>query len=74
MLIFDGFKTSAGADAFARAVGGTVYQSQDESDQVDPIPCDLIPPIVLVARADSDVAEQRLARRVKRYGGEFAGT
>jgi hypothetical protein len=82
MLIFDGFPSRALADAYAAWViakyerQACVYDSQEDSDAVDPFPFRLNPPIVLVDRLESDtVAHQaRIEKSVKKFGGQFAGT
>ena len=73
MLIFDGFASMRDAIRFAETCGGTVCLNQDESDELDPFPYALVPPIVLTARRN-EPSEKRLALDVIRYGGRFAGT
>ena len=79
MLIFDHFPTRAKASAFAEAHGGKVYDSQEESDKVDPFPSELVPPIVLVRNATDDdnrdaYDDNKIIKSVKKFGGDFAGT
>jgi hypothetical protein len=81
MLIFDRFSTREMAEEFAKAVteqynrSATVYNSQEESDEVDPFPFQLSPPIVLVERLEiGDELEDEIEDLVQGFGGEFAGT
>jgi len=86
MLIFDKFPDKAQAEQFAAAIReefylrAWIYMSQDESDQVDPFPFVLDPPIVLVERpnglstARAIQRETKIEKRVKTFGGDFAGT
>ncbi len=79
MLIFDGFPSSNDAEAFVKAVSerfkleATVFDGQDESDEVDPFPFVLSPPIVLVERPWNET-EDVLSVFVRQFGGNFAGT
>ena len=79
MLIFDRFPSRDKAEAFASAVtqrdglSATVYDSQDESNAVDPFPFQLHPPIVLVERSLPSI-EQALEKWVSVFGGQVAGT
>jgi hypothetical protein len=81
MLIFDGFSSKEKAEDYARAVtekfkrSATVYDSQEQSNAVDPFPFELSPPIVLVERLEiGDELEDEIEDMVHGYGGEFAGT
>jgi hypothetical protein len=90
MLIFDNFATRKQAEAFAAAHNGQVFDSQEESNAVDPFPFELRAPIVLIDRPNlsgilgienEDEAvkmEQRIEadiiKDVEMYGGTFAGT
>jgi hypothetical protein len=79
MLIFDEFANRAQAEGFATDVrdrlnlGATVYESQDQSDLVDPFPFELRAPIVLVDRSDRGKEEEAIDCVVE-FGGRFAGT
>lgn len=79
MLIFDSFPERLAASAFAEAVqvrtglAATVYDSQEQSNNVDPFLFKLVPPIVLVERSNSE-QEQTVARVVAAFGGKLAGT
>lgn len=80
MLIFDHFPDRLQAVGFASHVRATtgrdarVYNSQDESNAVDPYPFVLVPPIVLVSRVGKWSDEEYIELAVTRFGGEFAGT
>jgi hypothetical protein len=81
MLIFDQFESWETAEAFAAFItakynrSATVYADQEESDAVDPIPCPLSPPIVLVERrVVGEPQEQEIEALVGSFGGRFAGT
>ena len=80
MLIFDGFVSYQQAGRFADYVhrrfgsNSSICPDQDASDLIDPIPCKLIPPIVLVERDRSFADEGEIASSVARFGGRFAGT
>jgi hypothetical protein len=77
MLIFDKFSSREQAEAFAATttkrfgLETIVCDSHEESDQIDPFPFRLYPPIVLVERGHK---EQELERSVQGFGGRFAGT
>lgn len=81
-LIFDKFPSTQAAERFKTDVkerfglGGDVYASQEESNQYDPFPFELIPPIVLIDRPlDEDAELERgVASAVSAFGGQFAGT
>jgi hypothetical protein len=85
-LIFDQFPSRNQAEAFAKAttknfgLNATVYDSQEESNRIDPFPFHLEPPIVLVDRPWLRDCEKSLAieaaveKTVGDYKGEFAGT
>lgn len=78
MLIFDSFPDHTAADHFAQEVTArfglwaAVFQSQDESNEVDPFPFVLLPPIVLVAR--DRAKEEAVEQLVEKHEGRFAGT
>lgn len=81
MLIFDGFTSRREAEDYAKAVtekykrSATVYDSQEQSNVVDPFPFHLSPPIVLVERLEiGDELEDEIEEFVQEFGGEFAGT
>lgn len=80
MLIFDHFPDRLQAVGFASHIRATtgrdarVYNSQDESNAVDPYPFVLTPPIVLVPRAGSNAVDDAVEMAAYRFGGEFAGT
>ena len=80
MLIFDSFASMERASEFARHVEATfghealVFDSQEESDEVDPFPFQLFPPIVLVERDGSYSDEEAIETSVLQFGGKFAGT
>ena len=74
MLNFDRFPSHALAEEFARFTNGTVYDSQDASDRVDPFPFVLDPPIVLVGRDDDFDKEEAIRASVLKFGGVYAGT
>ncbi len=79
-LVFDGFADEKTANKFADKVkksfklDSLVFLSQEESDEVDPFPFVLNPPIVLVKRSDDDVVESKVIKAVEAFGGEWAGT
>lgn len=79
MLIFDSFELRSQAEEFATTVAArhglaaTVYDTQDQSDAVDIFPLTLVPPIVLVQRADSEL-EAQVELLGEEFGGRFAGT
>lgn len=79
MLIFHKFPSEEQAKQFRKFVhettdlGATICASQEESDQLDPFPCELTAPIVLVDRT-YDWREEEVERWAKNFGGEFAGT
>lgn len=70
MLIFHRFKSRESAERFAITVkntfnlGATIHASQEESNQIDPFPFQLEPPIVLVERPLKEIlsSEEALAR------------
>jgi hypothetical protein len=78
-LIFDRFASREQAEAFARAASqdfdllACIYDTEQEAQEVDPIPVVLEPPIVHVARADLEL-EDRVEALVGAFGGKFAGT
>ena len=78
MLIFDRFPNFDGAFLASADIHKTwkfkswVCETQEESDQIDPFPFQLTPPILLVESNHDDSAEVKLA--VACYGGSFAGT
>lgn len=81
MLIFDNFSSMENARAFAMYVrdefnrGTRVCNSQEESNQYDPFPFLLHPPIVLVQRDHgSGSVEDKIETMVNHFSGEFAGT
>jgi hypothetical protein len=81
MLIFDRFNSIQDATAFAIHVRDNfarstrVCASQKESNQYDPFPFVLYPPIVLVDRDDSrGLIEDEIESIVDQFSGEFAGT
>lgn len=84
MLIFDGFPTREHARAFACQADAVyhrwavVFDSQEESDAVDPFPYELVPPIVLVEREEMPERnlqeEDAIARMAVNFSGRFAGT
>ncbi len=80
MLIFDSFATVELAKQFARHVEtdfgskALVFDSQEESNKVDPFPFELLPPIVLVERDDQYSGEKPIETSVVQFGGTFAGT
>jgi hypothetical protein len=83
MLIFDRLPSMERAGEFAiyctLAFGrsANVYEDHDASDQVDPFPCKLTAPIVLVERDDLDAEqplEPAIIESVRKFGGRFAGT
>lgn len=83
MLIFDGFKTFAGATRFAEAatalsgLGSVVCRTQEEFDKHEVFPFQLSFPVALVDRADltaPDEKETAVVDLVPSFGGQFAGT
>jgi len=78
--IFDSFANTERAEGFVAAVKdkydleAEVFDTQQESDAVDPFPFVLTPPIVLVERLGGNKQEENLKRLVREYGGDFAGT
>jgi hypothetical protein len=81
MLIFDGFPSRVKAEAYATCVtdkykrSATVYDTQEQSDAVDPFPFRLVSPIVLVERHEiGDEQEQQIEEMVQNFDGRFAGT
>lgn len=77
MLIFDSFPSKAQAKKFASSVANSfqlassVHNSQESSDEEDPFPSELSPPIVLVERGNKD---KEIIELVSEFGGSFAGT
>lgn len=80
MLIFDRFPNRVKAEAFAAQISkmfghdASVYDSQEESNAVDPFPFVLTPPIVLVERKHDNQNETEIVEMVKTFSGKFAGT
>lgn len=80
MLIFDGFPNRNAAEGFSQHIqaeykrDAKVYDSQADSNAVDPFPFRLNPPIVLVERKDDYSDEEEIERSVKNFNGSFAGT
>lgn len=80
MLIYDSFSSREKASAFANAVienygrAAAVYDTQEQSNVVDPFPFRLTPPIVLVDSRDEDEDEPAIIGLARRFGGNFAGT
>jgi hypothetical protein len=81
VLIFDGFAFREKAEEYATWVtekyqrSATVYDTQEQSDAVDPFPFRLFPPIVLVERIEiGDEQEQQIEEAVQDFDGRFAGT
>jgi hypothetical protein len=81
MLIFDGFGSRKKAEDYAKTVkekykrSAMVYDSQEQSNAVDPFPFHLSPPIVLVERLEiGDELEDEIENLVQEFGGTFAGT
>lgn len=86
MLIFDNFPSEAHARDFAAAVEKDFklktwfFTDQQKSNEVEPFPFELVPPIVLVERpvdatADIDFeSENKVEQSVSAFGGTFAGT
>lgn len=78
MLIFDYFPNRTAAENFAQEVTSrfglwaAVFDSQDESNEVDLFPFVLSPPIVLVER--DEAKEEAVERLVETFEGRFAGT
>jgi len=79
MLIFDSFSSRKSAKDFAEVVRAKfklrcgVYDSQEDSDLVDPFPFTLEPPIVLVERTFDDL-EADVENEVGLFNGVFAGS
>jgi hypothetical protein len=79
MLIFDSFPSKEQAQAFADACQSRygrkaqVFDSVNASDEVDPFPFELRPPIVHVERDTLEV-EEGIQSLVNQFGGDFAGT
>ena len=79
-LIFDGFPNKATAEAFAHHVEVTfgrpaqVFDTQEDSNRVDPFLFELQPPIVLVERDDDLAREQAIECLVENFDGEYVGT
>lgn len=88
MLIFHAFKSKKDAEAFTKAAEkrwnslhcssegefyGEVFDGQDASNEVDPFPFELTPPIVVIVRGDSPW-EASMEELVEDFAGRFAGT
>lgn len=86
MLIFDRFPSEQRAKDFASAVERefklktSFFMDQDKSNEVDPFPFQLVPPIILVDRPvnakgeiDFDL-EAKVEQSVTQFDGTFAGT
>lgn len=79
MLIFDSFTYREQAEKFAKDVldkhglQAEVFDSQKESNAVDPFPFVLEAPIVLVQRANPSI-EDEVIKLAKLHTGDFAGT
>lgn len=79
MLIFDSFPSVLKAETFAdhvrmkHGLSANVYDSQEQSDDVDPFPFELVAPIVLIERTE-DKKEKEVALLVIAFDGKFAGT
>lgn len=90
MLIFDEFPSEDAAREFMEQIrvqhgrDTWLFMSQEESDELDPFPCELTPPIVYVerherphtvaARQRDTQSEEKIVRLVEEFGGSFAGT
>jgi len=80
MMIFDQFPSRDEAEQFAAHVkrrdkrSARVFDSQDDSNRVDPFPYRLEAPIVLVERNEDLSGEKKFHRVVLRFGGRFSGT
>jgi hypothetical protein len=83
-LIFDRFPTRQQAENFVSAITsefsleGEVFADQETSNQADPFPFLLNAPIALISRPMGNpnrlAIEQLIIKRVRRFGGVFAGT
>jgi len=79
-MIFHRFPDHSRAVLFAAAAGElvaddvAVFTSVYAAQQADPIPVELVPPIVHVARQDDPELEQTVEQLVAVFGGSFAGT
>jgi hypothetical protein len=79
MIIFHRFPSPPDAFDFARTVKcihglkAKVCFDQAESDKIDPFPCRLRGPVVLVDRSDPET-ERKVERLVLGFGGTYAGT
>jgi hypothetical protein len=80
-LIFDRFPTYGDAGAFVDYVrlahpelACSIYSSTGEADAHDPIPVELVAPIVHVERPVDPFEEPELEYVVDRFAGRFVGT
>jgi hypothetical protein len=81
-MLFDKFPDRDKANKFARWVKETygldadVCKNQEESDEYDCFPFELIPPIVVVDRPEKNSLriERCIEKTAEKFGGEFAGT
>lgn len=79
MLIFDSFPSVLKAETFAdhvrmkHGLSANVYDSQEESNAVDPFPFELVAPIVLIERTE-EKKEKEVVLLVVAFDGKFAGT
>ena len=80
MMIFDEFPTRQAAQDFAKHIQSKykrqtwICDSQVESDEIDPFPFGLNPPIVLVDRLEDYSGQDQIVRAVHSFQGRFAGT
>jgi hypothetical protein len=80
MLIFDGFKDKKAAEnvgvlvATAYSLKCEAFDSQKESQKVDPFPWKLRGAVLLVQRSSFDKIEECVIRLVRRHGAFWAGT
>jgi hypothetical protein len=78
-MLFDGFSDRKDAAAFAAAVKSrfgldtAIYDTRAASDEADPFPFELTPPVVHVERAEAAI-EDAVENFVLRFNGVFAGT
>jgi hypothetical protein len=83
-LIFDRFPSRQQAENFVAAitsefnVEGEVFDDQETSNQADPFPFALNAPIALIDRPVGNPKQAQIEgfiiKRVRRFGGVFAGT